>query len=119
MIGEVKQLNLRMIRGDTKSFTIKITETNDLGEKETVPFNDGDTVYFTVRNDINQTTPDIAKEITSFTTDGTAILILEPNDTADLDVDIYQYDFQWSKGNGDVHTFLMGTLMIMAGVTRE
>ena len=119
MIGEVKQLNLRMIKGDTKNFTIKITKINDLGEKEIVPFNDGDTVYFTVRNDINQTTPDIEKTITSFTDDGKAILTLNPEDTANLDVDIYQYDFQWNKSNGDVHTFLMGTLMIMAGVTRE
>ena len=119
MIGEVKQLNLRMIKGDTKNFTIKITELNDLGNKEIVPFHDGDAVYFTVRNDINQTTPDIVKTITSFTEDGEAILILNPEDTANLDVDIYQYDFQWNKSNGDVYTFLMGTLMIMAGVTRE
>lgn len=86
--------NISMVRGDSESLTVTCS----------TPFSAGDTVYLTVREDAES---DIAmqKIVTEFP-DGTAVFIIEPDDTEGLDFGNYVYDIQVTWAGGVVKTLV-------------
>lgn len=106
---------LSMIRGDTESITISIKDT----EGELIPLVIGDTVYFTMKKNMNNETKVIQKVITSFT-DGSAIIDLLHDDTKNISFGEYYYDVQVTYENGTVRTVLgPDTFTILGEVTYE
>lgn len=107
--------NIAMVRGDTESLTVRIFD--DAGTQLNFEF--GDTVYFTVREIIGDTTTIIQKVITGFT-DGEAVVQIDPADTNDLFFKTYVYDIQWTKADGQVKTIVPASdFEILAEVTYD
>ena len=89
------KVNIAMTRGDSESITVRCSE----------PFNEGDAVYLTVREDAES---DIAfqKIVTEFD-DGAAIFGIFPEDTEPLDFGDYVYDIQVTRAGGIVTTLII------------
>ena len=103
-----------MVRADDESFIVGMeTESIDPESgkvvKTHVPFEEGDTVYFTVRKVVKMDSQDdnwlIQKVITKFT-EGFAEIKLEPSDTENIKYDKYIYDCELIDGNGKATTFI-------------
>lgn len=88
------KVNIAMIRGDSESITVRCSE----------PFNEGDTVTFTMRPDIEGEIV-LQKEITDFP-EGEAVIPFAPEDTAGLDFGDYVYDVQLTRANDTVTTLI-------------
>lgn len=111
----IKDTNISMIRGDTESITIGCTDTNQIA----VPFVVGDTIYLTIKLDINTEVKVLQKVVTTFT-DGKAIVEIEPADTHELKYGVYRYDVQLTKADGTVITLVPPSRFIIEGeVTYE
>ena len=98
----VNGYNLRMTRGDSE--TIHISCENADGTPH--PFQSGDTVYFTVKKDVNTAEILLQKIITIFTETGAAQVELAPQDTRGLSYGGYKYDVQLSCADGQVKTIV-------------
>ena len=110
----VSGTKLSMVRGDAES--IRITCTKDSVKQNLVT---GDTIYFTVKEDIKKTEFVLQKIITSFT-DGVAYVYIYPDDTKDLTRSKYIYDVQLNLSNGTVKTIVRPSdFIIEAGVTDD
>jgi len=108
--------NISMVRGDTESLTVKISDESGTQ----IDFVSGDTVYFTVREAIGDTATILQKVITSFNLEGEAIVQIDPDDTDDLFFKTYVYDIQWTKANGQVKTIVPASdFEILAEVTYD
>lgn len=109
-----RTLNIFIVQGDTGAFTVSV---------KNIPFKEGDIIRFSVKPDLSPDTPySIHKEITTFTEDGTAEIIIEPDDTQELEIGKYFYDIEWTQTNGDVNTIIpcgRADFWIGAGVTHE
>lgn len=109
-----RSLTMSITRGDTGPFTVNVKDN---------PFKDGDIIKFSVKPDLSPDTPySIHKEITTFTDDGKAEVIIEPSDTQELEVGKYVYDIEWTQTNGDINTITpcgRADFWITAGVTNE
>ena len=90
-----KKVNITMTRGDSESLTVTCS----------VPFANGDTVYFTVREDAESEIL-LQKIITDFP-DGAAVIPIYPEDTAALDFGDYVYDIQVTRAGGVVTTLIV------------
>jgi hypothetical protein len=107
--------NISMVRGDSESLTIRLFD-ND-GDQVNIVF--GDTVYFTVREALGDTTTILQKVITGFL-DGEAIIEINPADTDDLFFKTYVYDIQWTRADGQVKTIVPASnFTILAEVTYD
>ncbi len=89
------KVNITMTRGDSESITVRCS----------VPFEDGDTVYFTVRED-PESEIYLQKIIEDFP-DGEAVIPLYPEDTEGMDFGSYVYDIQVTRANDTVTTLIM------------
>ena len=98
------KVNIAMIRGDSESITVRQFEKHDGEEPAFLPFEDGDTVYFTMRPDIEGEIV-LQKEITDFP-EGEAVIPFAPEDTAGLDFGDYVYDVQLTRANDTVTTLI-------------
>lgn len=87
-----------LTRGDT--FKAVITITNPDGTIYTPK--EGDKVRFALKQNIEDEDVLIERDIPI----DTMLLIIYPNDTADLEFGSYVYDVQLTKANGDVDTFI-------------
>ncbi len=98
---KVSGTDLSMIRGDSESIILSLKKDGNM-----IPFNQGDTVYFTVKQ--SSTTEKIAlqKIITEFDEDGNCIIEIEPEDTKELSFRSYVYDIQLTDSNGRVTTII-------------
>lgn len=96
-----KENDIYMTRGDYESITVSLKDTDD----EPIPFNIGDTVYFTVKTDARTSVKILQKTITSFV-DGNAVISILPSDTASLNYGTYLYDIQWSRADGFKRTII-------------
>lgn len=96
MIIDEKTNAISMTRGDSEGFSVSYDDENGA----IVPFEDGDTVEFTVRK--RDTAPEklMHKVVTEFEADGTAYFTIEPKDTEGWRFGDYVYDVQWTKRNG-------------------
>ena len=89
-----EKVNIEMTRGDSESVTVRCSQ----------PFQAGDTVYLTVREDAES---DIAmqKTVTVFP-DGKAVIGIDSEDTERLDFGDYLYDVQVTWADGTVTTLI-------------
>lgn len=105
--------NLRMVRGDTFSFTIEIDGlTSDLTS-----------AYFSCKNNKDNSTYTFQKSLGDgiqkvFETDNSKSyqVTIEPEDTNEIDAGNYYYDLQLEI-DGDVFTPLIGVLNIIMDIT--
>jgi hypothetical protein len=89
------KVNITMTRGDSESLTVTCS----------VPFTNGDTVYFTVREDAESEIL-LQKIITDFP-DGAAVIPIYPEDTEGMDFGDYVYDIQVTRAGGVVTTLIV------------
>lgn len=88
-------------------------------DSEQFDFENGDTVYFTVRDALGDSQTTIQKVITGFL-DGKAVIILDPSDTSNLFFKTYVYDIQWTRADGQVKTIVPASdFTILAEVTYD
>jgi hypothetical protein len=108
--------NISMVRGDSEALTVRLIEEDGVTQ---VDFEDGDTVYFTVRNALGDTATTIQKVITGFL-DGEAVIEILPADTSSLFFKTYVYDIQWTRADGQVKTIVPASdFTILAEVTYD
>lgn len=98
MSYSVSGTTITLTRGDTFEALVTITKKN--GEVY-IP-DEGDTVRFAMKATYNDDEPLILKDIPI----ATMMLILTPDDTAELDFGKYVYDIQLTKADGRVDTFI-------------
>ena len=89
------KVSIAMTRGYSESITVRCSE----------PFEEGDTVYFTVRADAESDIV-LQKVIEDFP-DGEAVIPLYPADTEELDFGDYVYDIQVTRANDTVTTLIV------------
>ena len=97
---KVRGSNLSMTRGDSESITVKCFQSGT-----PVPFENGDTVTFTVREDVESPIA-LQKTVTTFDENGWAVIALLPGDTEDMDFGSYVYDIQLTRADGTVTTLI-------------
>lgn len=91
-----------MVRGDSESITIHCHDSDN----QSIPFEIGDTVYFTVKLKYADTDYVIQKIATEFQ-DGNAVIEIKPEDTKQLQFNRdYFYDIQVTRVDGAVTTIV-------------
>jgi len=98
---EIIGTNISMVRGDSESITIFLKDSFD----NSLSFEDGDTLFFTVKDNINTEKITLQKIITTFE-DGAAIIRIDPEDTKGLRFKDYVYDIQLNRADGYVKTII-------------
>lgn len=107
--------NISMIRGDSESILVSMADSG--GEER--DFVLGDTIYFTVKENISTDKKVVQKIITEFT-EGKALIELLPSDTDELRVKEYVYDIQLTRADGSVTTIIVPSkFSVLGDVTRE
>jgi hypothetical protein len=106
---EVNGKNLTITRGDSESLTIRCI---DKATKEVIPFQTGDTLYFTVKTSTGTSVKSLQKVITLFS-NGIAIIDILPEDTQNLKGGTYVYDIQWNKQSGQVKSIVKTSKFII------
>ena len=105
MSVKISNKTIIMTRGDTLKLKVNITDS--LGNPYTPV--DGDSLKFGVKNDYNDEETLILKDIPI----DTCLLHLAPSDTKSLkQPSKLVYDFELTKADGTVDTFLSGVLKI-------
>ncbi len=98
MSFKVKKNTIFLTRGDT--FKAHLTINNPDGTEYTPQ--EGDTVRFALKENIEDQECLILRDIPI----DTMLLVLNPEDTKNLEFGSYVYDIQLTKANGDVDTFI-------------
>lgn len=103
-------------RGNSDSVEITLM---DQATNSIIPFENGDTVSFSVKLDVNQSMYILHKEITTFD-NGTLVIELDPVDTESLDFGDYVYDIKLSRADGyQQHLIDVSPFKIIEVVTHE
>lgn len=112
---QIKGTNITMVRGDSETITVTMKTPN----ADKVDFVNGDTVYFTVKDNTITKTKIIQKVITDFI-EGTALISLVPEDTKGLRAKDYVYDIQLTR-DGDIVTTIVkpSKFTVLGDVTDE
>lgn len=106
---------IKMTRGDSESLFVSCVDA----ENNAFDFEAGDTVYLTVKKNINTDVIELQKVITEFD-DGGATFTFAPNDTKDMDFGSYVYDIQLTQQDGTITTIVKPSRFILCGeVTYE
>lgn len=92
---------LRMVRGDSGRITVTCTGADGTPR----PFEEGETVVFTVKRSYTDPEALVEKEMVLQET-GEAVADLLPEDTAALPVRDYVYDVRLRTADGGVHTII-------------
>lgn len=103
---EINGTDLSMIRGDSETIDIKISTPDG----EVRPLVQGDMLYFSVKKNPKFTKYAFQKIVTKFREDGTAQVVILPDDTKDLQFDDYRYDVQLTTKEGEVKTIIEDSL---------
>lgn len=106
MAGITEQ-DINITKNNTKAITAKWIVNSVETE-----FVDGDTVYFSIKEKISDTSYTLQKIITSFTAEGYADCTLSATETDTFDECTYWYDMKLVKANGEEYTFIKGRLII-------
>ena len=107
---KIQGTNISMTRGDSEA--IKVTVKDISGN--IIPLVSGDTIYFTVRENLLNPTKIIERIITEFD-DGEALININPQDTKNLRFTSYVYDIQLTKENGTVKTIIPPSQLTITG----
>lgn len=112
MIVNYTKKNLEMVRGDTLSFGIEISdEEGQLIQVDTISFackktpHDEEYLFQKTLND------GISESENKY------VVRVAPEDTENADLGLYSYDLEIGV-NGDIFTILIGTLKIINDITR-
>ncbi len=108
---EIRRNKMSMTRGDSESFTIRL---RDKESKDYILFETGDTVYFTVKDNEEETDIVLQRIVTVFD-EGKAVIEIDPEDTKDLEFGDYVYDVQLTDKNGKVTTIIKPNEFILEG----
>ena len=112
---KIQGTNISMIRGDSEAITVSCKDESGAD----VPLVEGDIVYFTVKISTNTEEKALQKIITEFI-EGAALITIFPKDTRELIPNIYYYDIQLNRANGQVKTIVPPSkFTINAEVTYE
>lgn len=106
---KVSGTDLSMIRGDSESIILSLKKDGNM-----IPFNQGDTVYFTVKQCYSTEKITLQKIITEFDEGGNCIIEIEPEDTKELSFRSYVYDIQLTDYNGKVTTIIPCSKFVIA-----
>lgn len=98
MSFKVNKNTITLTRGDT--FKALLTINNPDGTEYT-PM-EGDSIRFALKENVEDRKCLILKEIPT----DTMLLVLNPEDTEDMEFGTYVYDIQLTKANGDIDTFI-------------
>lgn len=105
MSYSVQGTTITLTRGDTFMALISITQSDG---SPYLPV-EGDSVRFAMKRSYTDKEPPLVKDIPI----ATMKLVLEPEDTKDLEFGKYVYDIQLTKATGEVDTFITkGTMKI-------
>lgn len=107
---EIVQNAISMIRGDTETITIGKTDIDGLS----VPFENGDIIYFTVKKSIHDSVKILQKVIDTFD-NGKVIIKIDHDDTKDIECGTYMYDVQLNDKNGGVTTIVKPSRFYIKG----
>lgn len=88
---------ITLTRGDTFEALVSVTKRDAVYSPV-----EGDSIRFAMKENYDDPRPLLVKDIPI----DTMMLILEPQDTADLNFGKYVYDIQLTKANGKVDTFI-------------
>lgn len=111
---KVTKTNLEMVRGDTLAFIFELIPS--YGEEEYTL----DSAYFSVRTNPNSSNYIFQKALSDGITsmgNNKYRVVVDPEDTENLDEDIYSYDLEITL-DGQVKTILLGMLKIVDDITR-
>ena len=108
---KVNGTNISMIRGDSESFMVSCVDSDGID----LPFQVGDIIYFTVKQNTKTETIILQKTIEEFTADGKALIPIAPSDTKNLKYGTYVYDVQWTRDNGAVVTTIVSPSKFVIG----
>ena len=112
---KIQGYNISMIRGDTEAIKVLCTDAQGVS----VPLEDGDTLYFTVKSYVGAEEKEMQKVITEFP-DGIAYINISPDDTKFMNVGIRYYDIQLTRADGTVKTIIPPSMFTIKGdVTYE
>lgn len=96
-----------MVRGDSESISVKCPLE---------PFASGDFIEFSVRKNIKKDRI-IHKVVSEFDEEGKAYILLNPEDTEDLDFGVYVYDIQLTRSSGWTKHIIPASPLILKGET--
>lgn len=85
----INGFNIAMVRGDSENFRVRYGR----------PFEEGETLYFTVRKWLGDSAIVLQKVVSEWEDDGSAIFQLVPEDTARLGPYVYVYDVRIKRGS--------------------
>lgn len=105
MSYSLKGTTITLTRGDTFVAEIRISQANG---SQYFP-SEGDTVRFALKKSYTDADILISKDIPI----DTMQLILQPEDTKNLDFGKYVYDVQLTKSTGEVDTFITKSIFII------
>lgn len=108
-VNKVNELNIKMIKGDSLSFTFEVEELDI----------DIDKALFTVKNNEDDTSSLIQKSLDngiSKVDDNKYLVMLTPRDTKYLDIKTYYYDLEITIGDS-VHTVIKGLFKLVTDIT--
>lgn len=96
--GYITGTTITLTRGDTFEALVSATKRDGT---QYIPV-EGDVIRFAMKENYDDPRPLLVKDIPI----DTMMLVLEPQDTADLNFGKYVYDIQLTKANGKVDTFI-------------
>lgn len=94
---------ITLTRGDTFEALVSATKRDGT---QYIPV-EGDAIRFAMKENYDDPRPLLVKDISI----DTMMLMLEPQDTADLNFGKYVYDIQLTKANGKVDTFISKAIL--------
>lgn len=92
---------IAVTRSDSVSFNITLNKNGNA-----VGFEQGDTVYFTVKRYAGSDKKEISKKVTEFDDNGAAVFSLVPEDTKNMNPGSYVYDVQYTDAEGNITTII-------------
>ena len=109
MFEILRRNHMRVVQGDTASFTINVENYN---------FVEGDIVYFTVKENVQDSKYVIQKIVKNF--DGNVVRFNLSSSDTNIDVGDYVYDIQVSLANGVVDTVVLPSKFeVIGGITND
>ena len=100
---------LSITRGDSGALCVR----RRWSDGEDYPFSQGDILRFTVKSAPGEGASLIQKTVTQFSQDGSALIQIDPQDTADLDFLPYWYDVEHTDRSGAVTTLVKPSLFFV------
>lgn len=98
---------ITLTRGDTFSAKVSITNSDGTAYQPMI----GDKIRFAMKKSVRDNDPILVKDIPV----NTMMLVLEPNDTKQLEFRTYIYDLELTKATGEVDTFVTLAKIIITG----